>query len=106
MSEEFLSGLLEAEGVAVNLPEVLLQLACQDGDHYTIPSDEREYVLLNQRARGEQDVFYAQPYIMFLCLSCLALKVKLSHIPDQIQDRTQFLKIIRYCVVGVVLWVW
>jgi programmed cell death protein 10 len=75
VSEEFLSGLLEAEGVAVNLPEALLQLACQDGDHYTIPSDEREYALLNQRAR--------------------ALKVKLSHIPDQIQNRSQFLNIIR-----------
>lgn len=70
MSEEFLSGLLEAEGVAVNLPEALLQLACQDGDHYTIPSDEKEYVLLNQRARGEQDRFYSQLYIMSLHLSC------------------------------------
>ena len=52
VTEEFLSGLLDAEGVAVNLPEALLQLACQDGDQYTIPSDEKEYTLLNQRARG------------------------------------------------------
>lgn len=54
VTEDFLSGLLEAEGVTVNLPEALLQLACQDGDHYTIPSEEREYVQLNQRARGSQ----------------------------------------------------
>ena len=52
MTEDFLGGLLEAEGAAVNLPEALLQLACRDGDHYTIPSQEREYVQLNQRARG------------------------------------------------------
>lgn len=52
MTEDFLSGVLEAEGVAMNLPEALLQLACQDGDQYTIPSEEKEYTLLNQRARG------------------------------------------------------
>lgn len=54
VTEDFLSGLLEAEGVDVNLPEALLQLSCQDGDHYTIQSEEREYVQLNQRARGNQ----------------------------------------------------
>ncbi|CAI8005279.1 Programmed cell death protein 10 [Geodia barretti] len=75
LAEEFLGGVLQAEGAGVDLPEALLQLACRDVDHYTIPSDEKEYVLLNERAR--------------------ALKVKLSHIPDQIQDRSQFLKIIR-----------
>ena len=52
MTEEFLSGVLEAEGIPVNLPEALLQLACQDGDQYTIPSEEKEYVLLNERAKG------------------------------------------------------
>ena len=67
MSEEFLSGLLEAEGVAVNLPEALLQLACQDGDHYTIPSDEREYALLNQRARGDCSVLHAKCVHHDLC---------------------------------------
>lgn len=54
VTEEFLGGLLEAEGVTVDLPEALLQLACHDGDHYTIPSEEKEYVSLNQRARGRK----------------------------------------------------
>jgi hypothetical protein len=54
LAEEFLSGVLQAEGAGVNLPEALLQLACRDVDHYTIPSDEKEYVLLNERARGER----------------------------------------------------
>ena len=52
LSEEFLSGLLRAEGTTVDLPEALLRLAYHDGDHYTIPSDEKEFVLLNEGARG------------------------------------------------------
>ena len=96
MTEEFLSGLLEAEGVNLNLPEALLQLACHDGEHYTIPSEEKEYVLLNQRARGKR--LFLCWRLLELCGDTAALKVKLSHIPDQIQDRSQFLKIIRYHV--------
>ena len=64
VTEQFLSGLLEAEGVEVNLPEALLQLACQDGDHYTIPSEEKEYTLLNERARGSTLCMYD----MYMCI--------------------------------------
>ncbi|XP_064393873.1 programmed cell death protein 10-A-like [Halichondria panicea] len=75
LSEEFISGVLDAEGVSLNLPEVLLRLACHDVTTYTISSEEDEFVVLNFRAK--------------------ALKVKLSHIPDQIRDRSKFLQIIR-----------
>ena len=59
----------------MNLPEALLRLACFDVLQYTITSQEEEFIQLNFRAK--------------------ALKEKLSHIPDQIRDRSKFLRIIR-----------
>lgn len=63
LAEEFLGGVLQAEGATVNLPEALLQLACRDGDQYTIPSDEKEYVLLNERARGMAIIYPTSPFL-------------------------------------------
>ena len=105
LAEEFLDGLLRAEGASVDLPEALLRLACHDGDHYTIPSEEKEFVLLNEGARGGLSLIHIHRMHTHNSCTCTthtltsvlatALKVKLSHIPDQIQDRSQFLKIIR-----------
>ncbi|KAL5476311.1 hypothetical protein EMCRGX_G026237 [Ephydatia muelleri] len=75
LCQDFISGVLEAEGVALDLPEVLLRLSCKDAEHYIINSEEIEFVQLNERA--------------------IALKQKLSHIPDQIQDRSKFLQTIK-----------
>lgn len=52
LSEDFISGVLDAEGVSLNLPEVLLRLACHDVTTYTISSEEDEFVILNFRAKG------------------------------------------------------
>ena len=69
LTESFLGGLLEAEGVSVNLPEALLQLACWDGDQYTINSEEDEYVHLNERAKGDNRFFF---FSLSLSLSVLS----------------------------------
>ncbi len=53
LSEDFISGVLDAEGVSLNLPEVLLRLACHDVATYTISSEEDEFVILNFRAKGK-----------------------------------------------------
>lgn len=63
LAQDFLAGLLEAEGVSLNLSEALLQLACKDGGQYTIESSEKEYVMLNERARGDP-----QPLSSSFCL--------------------------------------
>lgn len=38
--------------MSVNLPEVLLRLACTDCKEYTIESEKEEFVRLNERAKG------------------------------------------------------
>lgn len=84
--------MLDAEGVSLNLPEALLRLACFDMSQYTISSQEDEFIQLNYRAKG-------MLFFSFVCchihLRSTALKEKLSHIPDQIRDRSKFLRIIR-----------
>lgn len=52
LCQDFIAGVLEAEGVALDLPEVLLRLSCKDAEHYIIDSDEVEFVQLNERAIG------------------------------------------------------
>lgn len=88
--------------MSLNLSEALLQLACKDGGQYTIESSEKEYVMLNERAQGDypQHPSSFQSYLSNPLRHCVlaVLKLKLSHIPDQIEDRSQFLQIIR-CVV-------
>lgn len=54
MTQDFISGVLDAEGVDLNLPEALLRLACYDVAQYTITSQEEEFVQLNYRAKGEE----------------------------------------------------
>jgi len=84
---------LDAEGVSLNLPEALLRLACYDVAQYAITSQEEEFIQLNYRAKGERldPILTSLTYATLL----LALKEKLSHIPDQIRDRSKFLRIIR-----------
>ena len=70
--------MLQAEGAGVDLPEALLQLACRDVDHYTIPSDEKEYVLLNERARGEcclLSLFIHSLLLLFLFATFISLSL-------------------------------
>ena len=91
MTQDFISGVLDAEGVSLNLPEVLLRLACFDVAQYAITSQEEEFIQLNFRAKGELSRYdYASESFVLS-----ALKEKLSHIPDQIRDRSKFLRIIR-----------
>lgn len=53
LSQQFLAGVLDAEGVAINLPEALLRLAAIECDEYMINSAETEFQALQQRAQGE-----------------------------------------------------
>ncbi|XP_065887282.1 programmed cell death protein 10-like [Dysidea avara] len=73
--QQFIGGLLEAEGININIPETLLRLACTDCDVYVLRRPEPEFVQLNERAQ--------------------LLKVILSRIPDQIGDRSRFLQTIK-----------
>ncbi|XP_003390554.1 PREDICTED: programmed cell death protein 10-like [Amphimedon queenslandica] len=75
LSQQFLGGVLDAEGVVLNLHEVLLRLAGSECPEYVISADIVEFQLLQKKAT--------------------TLKIKLSHIPDQIQDRSEFLQTIR-----------
>lgn len=52
LCQDFIAGVLDAEGVSINLPEALLRLACHDYQQYIIDSAEDEFVQLNLRARG------------------------------------------------------
>jgi hypothetical protein len=52
LTQDFISGVLDAEGVSLNLPETLLRLACFDVSQYTVSSPEDEFIQLNYRARG------------------------------------------------------
>lgn len=52
LCQDFIAGVLDAEGVSINLPEALLRLACHDYQQYIIDSAEAEFVQLNLRARG------------------------------------------------------
>ena len=52
LTQDFISGVLDAEGVALNLPEALLRLACFDVSQYNITSHEEEFIQLNYRAKG------------------------------------------------------
>ena len=52
LTQDFISGVLDAEGVSLNLPEALLRLACFAVSQYSITSQEEEFVQLNYRAKG------------------------------------------------------
>ena len=52
LCQDFIAGVLDAEGVSINLPEALLRLACHDYQQYIIDSQEEEFVQLNLRAKG------------------------------------------------------
>lgn len=52
LTQDFISGVLDAEGVSLNLPEALLRLACFDISQYMITSQEEEFIQLNYRAKG------------------------------------------------------
>ena len=74
LSQSFVSGVLEAEGVNIDIPETLLRLACHDQE-FRIARQEQEFQVLNDKAR--------------------TLKLILSKIPDQIRDRARFLQTIK-----------
>ena len=61
--------------MALNLSETLLRLAATECEEYIIVCDIEEFQQLQQKA--------------------IVLKLKLSRIPDQIQDRSAFLQTIR-----------
>jgi programmed cell death protein 10 len=75
LTQQFLSGVLDAEGVVLNLPETLLRLAATECEEYVITSRIIEFQNLQDKAN--------------------ILKRKLSRIPDQIHDRSEFLQTIR-----------
>ena len=52
LSQQFLAGILDAEGVSINLPEALLRLASIECEEYVINSTEKEFQALQQRAQG------------------------------------------------------
>jgi len=52
LCQEFIAGVLDAEGVSINLPEALLRLACHDYEQYIVNSEEPEFVQLNFKAKG------------------------------------------------------
>ena len=54
LCQSFLAGVLEAEGVAVDLPEALLRLSCYDYEGYIIGSEEEQFVRLNKKAKGRE----------------------------------------------------
>ena len=53
LCQEFLAGVLDAQGVSIDLPEALLRLACNDCQEYTIDSQAEEFIQLNARAKGK-----------------------------------------------------
>lgn len=53
LTQQFLGGVLDAEGVVLNLPEVLLRLAATDCEEYTIISDVSEFQILQEKAIGK-----------------------------------------------------
>lgn len=53
LTQQFLGGVLDAEGVVLNLPEILLRLAATECDEYKITSDIAEYQILQDKASGK-----------------------------------------------------
>lgn len=50
LTQQFLGGVLDAEGVVLNLPEVLLRLAAAECSEYIISADIVEFQLLQKKA--------------------------------------------------------
>ena len=74
LTQSFVAGILESEGISLDVSETLLRLACHDREFY-LTRQEPEFVALNQKAQN--------------------LKNILSLIPDQIKDRSRFLQTIK-----------
>ena len=53
LCQQFLSGVMDAEGVSINLPEAILRLACYDCEEYRITCTVHEFQHLQQRAMSE-----------------------------------------------------
>ena len=53
LCQQFLSGVMDAEGVSINLPEAILRLACYDCEEYRITCTIHEFQHLQQRAMSE-----------------------------------------------------
>ena len=53
LTQQFLAGILDAEGVALNLSETLLRLAATECEEYIILCDIEEFQQLQQKAIGK-----------------------------------------------------
>lgn len=75
ISQEILAGILRANGFSTNINEILLRCAHADTDDIQIERGEPVFVILEKKANG--------------------LKAILGKIPDEIQDRSKFLQVIK-----------
>uniref|UniRef100_A0A4W3KGB2 Programmed cell death 10a n=1 Tax=Callorhinchus milii TaxID=7868 RepID=A0A4W3KGB2_CALMI len=75
LTQEIITKILEKKSVEVNFTESLLRMASDDVEEYMIDRPEPEFQELNEKAR--------------------ALKLILSKIPDEINDRVRFLQTIK-----------
>lgn len=53
LTQQFLGGVLDAEGVVLNLPEILLRLAATECSEYVILCDIVEFKVLQDKASSE-----------------------------------------------------
>lgn len=74
-SQEFVNGILQQRSPGVDLTESLLKLAAYDSEEYRITRREPEFTRLNEQARR--------------------LKLILARLPDEANDRPQFLQTIK-----------
>ncbi len=56
LAQQFISGVLDADGISLNLPEVLLRLASNECEEYTITCDTEEFQLLQEKAISETEL--------------------------------------------------
>ncbi|XP_077866334.1 programmed cell death protein 10-like isoform X1 [Saccoglossus kowalevskii] len=76
LTQDLIAGIIQSTDTKdINLSESLLRLAAYDCEEYTLTRPEPEFKKLNQRARS--------------------LKMILSKIPDEINDRSKFLQTIK-----------
>lgn len=70
LAQQFLTGVLDAEGVTLNLPEILLRLASKECEEYLISCDVEEFQLLQEKAIGK---VHACTHTHNICTSILCV---------------------------------
>ncbi|XP_033637979.1 programmed cell death protein 10-A-like [Asterias rubens] len=81
ISQDIISGILDARLADVNLTECLLKLAAHDREEYTLRRPEKEFQILNKQAKE--------------------LKKILARLPNEIGDRPKFLQTIKDVASGI-----